>query len=120
MRARHDGNVMSTSPQGNIAPVAPAARPIDPGVTIGHVHLRTSDIDRVRDFYVACSASTPLRQTADHVTHLAIYISDPDGNDLELCWDRPFDEWPRDALEHLRGEMGEEVDLDALLAEASQ
>ena len=25
---------------------------IDPGVTIGHVHLRTSDIDRVREFYV--------------------------------------------------------------------
>ena len=26
--------------------------PIDPGVRIGHVHLRTADIDRVRDFYV--------------------------------------------------------------------
>ena len=26
--------------------------PIDPNVRIGHVHLRTADIDRVRDFYV--------------------------------------------------------------------
>src|SRR3954462_12199753 len=25
---------------------------IDPGVRIGHVHLRTADIDRVRAFYV--------------------------------------------------------------------
>jgi catechol 2,3-dioxygenase len=37
----------------------------------------------------------PLRQLTDHGTHLAVYLSDPDGNDLELAWDRPFDEWPR-------------------------
>jgi catechol 2,3-dioxygenase len=43
---------VSAAPQGSIAPVATAARPIDPGVRIGHVHLRTADIDRVRDFYV--------------------------------------------------------------------
>src|SRR5438045_5145724 len=38
--------------QGTIVPRASAARPIDPGVTVGHVHLRTADIDRVRAFYV--------------------------------------------------------------------
>src|ERR687884_1458864 len=38
--------------QGTIVPKAAAPRPIDPGVTIGHVHLRTADIDRVRAFYV--------------------------------------------------------------------
>ena len=38
--------------QGSVAPRARAPRPIDPGVTIGHVHLRTADIDRVRAFYV--------------------------------------------------------------------
>ena len=41
-----------TRPQGSIVPLARAPRPIDPGVTIGHVHLRTADIDRVRGFYV--------------------------------------------------------------------
>src|SRR4051812_47936047 len=40
------------STQGSIVPAAPSPRPIDPGVTIGHVHLRTADIDRVREFYV--------------------------------------------------------------------
>ena len=25
---------------------------MEPGVTIGHVHLRTADIDRIRAFYV--------------------------------------------------------------------
>ncbi len=38
--------------QGNIAPIQEAPNPIDPGVRIGHVHLRTADIDRVRGFYV--------------------------------------------------------------------
>ena len=35
-----------------MVPAAQSSRPIDPGVTIGHVHLRTADIDRVRGFYV--------------------------------------------------------------------
>src|SRR6478672_11908358 len=38
--------------QGPVVPLARPERPIDPGVTVGHVHLRTADIDRVRDFYV--------------------------------------------------------------------
>jgi len=29
-----------------------STRPIDPGVEIGHVHLKTADIDRVQHFYV--------------------------------------------------------------------
>src|SRR2546428_3417056 len=163
-----DGRRMS-GPQGPSEPQVPAPRPIDPHVRVGHVHLRTADIDRVREFYVgvlgfdviheargvpgwgttgdvlfvsaggyhhhlgfntwrsggggpqpdgvaglhhvALSFSTkatladavqrlvdvdwPLRQLTDHGTHLAVYLSDPDGNDLELAWDRPFDEWPR-------------------------
>jgi catechol-2,3-dioxygenase len=40
------------STQGSVVPSTRAPHPIDPGVTIGHVHLRTADIDRVRDFYV--------------------------------------------------------------------
>ena len=38
--------------QGNIQPIQAAEHLIAPGVRIGHVHLRTADIDRVRDFYV--------------------------------------------------------------------
>jgi catechol 2,3-dioxygenase len=37
---------------GTVRPRATAPDPIDPDVRIGHVHLRTSDIDRVRAFYV--------------------------------------------------------------------
>src|SRR4051794_39842755 len=38
--------------QGSVVPSQKAPKPVEPGVTIGHVHLRTADIDRVRAFYV--------------------------------------------------------------------
>jgi catechol 2,3-dioxygenase len=60
----------------------------------------------------------PLRQLTDHGTHLAIYISDPDGNDLELAWDRPFEEWPLGDNGEVAMAMDDALDVDALLAEA--
>lgn len=39
---------------------------------------------------------------SEHGTHLAIYLYDPDGNGVELYWDRPADRWPRDAEGNLR------------------
>jgi catechol 2,3-dioxygenase len=175
--------------QGNIVPRERAARPIEAGVTIGHVHVRTADIDRIRAFYVDLmgfdvmleargapgwgttgdilfvsaggyhhhlrfntwksaggapqpdgvaglhhvalnfptrhgladivsrlrTADWPIRQASDHGTHIAVYISDPDGNDLELCCDRPWDQWTRDADGHLEG-VFDDLDVDALLA----
>ena len=60
----------------------------------------------------------PIRQASDHGTHEAIYISDPDGNDLELCWDRPMEEWPRgeDGRFGVEGAFGD-LELEKLLAE---
>src|SRR6185437_13080533 len=49
--ASRAGMILGMS-QGNLEPVQRAPRPLDPGVTIGHVHLRTADIDRIREFYV--------------------------------------------------------------------
>ena len=176
-----------------IVPRQKAPNPIDPGTRIGHVHLRTSDIARIRHFYVdvlgfdvifeandvpgwgttgdilflsaggyhhhlgfntwkskggppqpdgvaglhhICilyptkaalgdlvrrlrAADWPLRQVTDHGTHLAIYISDPDGNDVEFAWDRPVEEWPVDADGHGAFFEGE-IDLDELVASAAQ
>jgi catechol 2,3-dioxygenase len=39
-------------PNRRLNPAERAPRPIDPGVDVGHVHLRTADIDRVHGFYV--------------------------------------------------------------------
>jgi catechol 2,3-dioxygenase len=177
--------------QGGLTPRAAAPDPIDPGVSIGHVHLRTADIDRVREFYVGVlgfdvvsehrdvpgwgttgdilflsaggyhhhlgfntwksggggpqpdgvaglhhvalryptrrgladayrrlkAAGWAIRQASDHLTHEAIYCSDPDGNDVELMWDRPPERWPRDGHGHLAAELGPDLDLEGLLRE---
>jgi catechol 2,3-dioxygenase len=180
-----------SGPQGPYDPAVAASRPIDPNVRIGHVHLRTADIDRVRAFYVdilgfdvifeardvpgwgttgdmlfvsaggyhhhlgfntwksaggppqpdgvaglhhvallfssraelaaavrrLVDAGVPLRQLTDHGTHEAVYLSDPDGNDLELAWDRPFEEWPRISDGDLSF-VDAPLELDDLLAAA--
>jgi catechol 2,3-dioxygenase len=161
-------------------PIERAHRPIDPGVDIGHVHLKTADLDRVHDFYVGVlgfdvvvrmpdalfvsaggyhhhlgfntwtsrggtppppgttglyhvairyptrawhgyarkrlvDANWPIDGVKHHGTHEAIYLSDPDGNGLELAWDRPEDEWPRDAEGRLSFEH--QADLNAMVRE---
>jgi catechol 2,3-dioxygenase len=42
-------------------------------------------------------AGVPLEGAADHGVSEALYLRDPDGNGVELYWDRPRAEWPRDA-----------------------
>ncbi len=37
----------------------------------------------------------PLTGVADHGVSEAIYLDDPDGNGVELYWDRPREEWPK-------------------------
>src|SRR3989442_7253813 len=41
-----------TTIASGVNPVERSDQPIDAGVNIGHVHLKTADIDRVQDFYV--------------------------------------------------------------------
>ena len=135
--------------------------PIDPGVDIGHVHLKVADIERALGFYSdvlgfevqqrwgdqaafvsaggyhhhiglntwesrggsppppgttglyhvairyptrplladalrrVVSAGVRLDGAADHGVSEALYLRDPDGNGVELYWDRPEEEWPR-------------------------
>lgn len=135
--------------------------PIDPGVTIGHVHLKVADLERSLGFYCGIlgfvltqrlgesaafvaaggyhhhlglntwesrggsppppgatglyhvairyptrtaladalrrleTAGIPLDGAGDHGVSEALYLRDPDGNGLELYWDRPRELWPR-------------------------
>ena len=39
--------------------------------------------------------SIPLEGAADHGVSEALYLRDPDGNGVELYFDRPREEWPR-------------------------
>ncbi|WP_346239312.1 VOC family protein [Niabella insulamsoli] len=39
-------------------------------------------------------AQYPLTGAADHGVSEAIYLDDPDGNGVELYWDKPKEDWP--------------------------
>jgi len=147
--------------KGRVTPSERSERPIDPGVVIGHVHMRAADLEKIHDFYVGVlgfdvvarmpdalfisaggyhhdlafntweskggspappgttglfhvairypsrealgdalrrlvEARWPLDGASDHGTHEALYLRDPEGNGLELAWDRPQEEWPLD------------------------
>ena len=139
----------------------PVARPIHPGVRIGHVHLKVADLERSLAFYCGvlgfelmqrygtqaafisaggyhhhiglntwesqggsppppgttglyhvailyptraaladalvrlAEAGVPLQGASDHGVSEALYLSDPDGNGIELYVDRPEAQWPR-------------------------
>jgi catechol 2,3-dioxygenase len=42
-------------------------------------------------------AGIPLDGASDHGVSEALYLRDPDGNGVELYWDRPQEQWPRTA-----------------------
>jgi catechol 2,3-dioxygenase len=62
-------------------------------------------------------AGYPLTGAADHGVSEAIYLDDPDGNGVELYWDRPRDQWPVDTNGNL-DMFTKHLDLTALLEEA--
>ncbi|HXV05693.1 MAG TPA: VOC family protein [Solirubrobacterales bacterium] len=162
---------------------ARSPEPIDPGVDIGHVHLKVADIDRALAFYCdvlgfelqqrlgdevafvsaggyhhhiglntwfskgaeppprhstglfhvairyptrraladalrrLSEAGTRLEGASDHGVSEALYLSDPDGNGIELYWDRPREQWPRPTSGVGVAMITEPLDLHGLLAE---
>ena len=157
--------------------------PVHPQTSIGHVHLKVSDLDRAIGFYSdvlgfevqqrwgdraaflgaggyhhhiglntweslggtpapkghtglyhtaflypdraqladalrrVVAAGSPIEGAADHGVSEAIYVSDPDGNGVELYRDRAPEDWPRSADGQI-AMSNAPLDLDALLAEA--
>jgi catechol 2,3-dioxygenase len=91
-----------------------------PRGTTGLYHLailypaRASLADALRRLL---SAGISLTGAADHGVSEALYLNDPDGNGVELYWDRPQTEWPRNPDGSL-AMYTRDLDLDDLLAEA--
>jgi catechol 2,3-dioxygenase len=63
-------------------------------------------------------AKVQLDGASDHGVSEALYLRDPDGNGVELYWDRTGTEWPRDADGRLAMDT-RPLDLRALLREAA-
>ncbi len=82
-----------------------------------HVAVRYPDraslADAVRR---VAAAGIPLEGASDHGVSEAIYLSDPDGNGVELYRDRPRDEWPKDEDGNFTM-FTKRLDLDDLLAQ---
>ncbi len=56
----------------------------------------------------------PLTGASDHGVSEAIYLNDPDKNGVELYWDKPQDQWPKDENGNLLM-VTEALDLEDLL-----
>ena len=72
--------------------------PPPPTGTTGLYHLailyptRAALADALRNLI---STGIALDGASDHGVSEALYLTDPDGNGLELYWDRPQEQWPR-------------------------
>ncbi|HEY1315767.1 MAG TPA: VOC family protein [Gaiella sp.] len=92
--------------------------PVRPPGTTGLFHLallvpmRTDLAHALRRVF---EAGWHLSGASDHLVSEALYLSDPEGNGIELYRDRPRDEWPRDAGEVAMATLP--LDLEGLLAE---
>jgi catechol 2,3-dioxygenase len=76
-----------------------------PGRTTGLFHLAIL-YPTQKDLAVAVKrlldAKYPLTGASDHGVSKAIYLNDPDGNGVELYWDRPKEQWPVDEKGNLQ------------------
>jgi catechol 2,3-dioxygenase len=92
--------------------------PPPPGAT-GLYHLailypsRTELADALRRLM---AAKIPLEGASDHGVSEALYLRDPDGNGVELYWDRPREQWPQ-APDGGLAMFTRALDLKALLKE---
>ena len=93
-------------------------RPPAPG-TAGLYHLailyptRAALADALRRLI---AAGIPLEGASDHGVSEALYLRDPDGNGVELYWDRPEEAWPRTPEGGL-AMFTRRLDLEGLLGE---
>jgi catechol 2,3-dioxygenase len=98
----------------------PGAPALDRGAT-GLFHfaiLVPSRADLAQALVRIAEARWPLDGASDHLVSEALYLSDPDGNGIEIYRDRPREEWPvRDGQLQMATIP---LDVNALLQEASQ
>lgn len=82
----------------------PDARPAGRHAGLFHAALLyPSRVELARVAQRLITHRIPIEGASDHGTHEAFYLSDPDGNGLELAADRPRDVWPDPQLEYIRG-----------------
>jgi len=91
-----------------------------PGSTgLYHLAIRYPDRPALADALRRLDrAGVPLDGAADHGVSEALYLRDPDGNGVELYWDRARSEWPRASDGSLQM-VTERLDLARLRADGA-
>jgi catechol 2,3-dioxygenase len=81
-----------------------------------HVAVRYPTREALADaLHRLLEAGIRLDGASDHGASEALYLRDPDGNGVELYWDRPREEWPRGPDGGV-GLYTAPLDLESLLA----
>ena len=93
--------------------------PPAPGTTgLYHVAIRYPTRRTLADaLRRVTEAGVALTGASDHGVSEALYVADPDGNGLELYWDRPRAEWPQPQPGQKVEMFVHPLDLPGLLAE---
>jgi len=94
--------------------------PPPPGATgLYHLAILYPTRDELADaLRRVVQAKIPLEGAADHGVSEAIYLRDPDGNGVELYWDKPKEQWPHTADGNL-AMFTHPLNLEALLNEST-
>jgi catechol 2,3-dioxygenase len=93
--------------------------PPPPGTTgLFHFAIRVPTRRQLAEIFVRLrDGGVRLSGASDHLVSEALYLNDPDGNGVEIYWDRDPSTWPRrDGQIDLQTLP---LDLDSLLAELS-
>jgi catechol 2,3-dioxygenase len=65
-------------------------------------------------------ARVPLQGASDHGVSEALYLADPDGNGVELYWDRPRQDWPQPKAGERVEMFTHPLDLEGLMSELKE
>jgi catechol 2,3-dioxygenase len=95
----------------------PGARPAGRHAGLYHYALLHPSRDELARAILRLAAGrTPVGGAADHGVSEALYLSDPDGNGIELYADRPRDRWPAPGPGERVGMYTAALDVPDLLA----
>jgi catechol-2,3-dioxygenase len=84
-------------PRGDTAAAPATISDVKPKLGFGHLAFLVDSADALRAaHHELCEKGVTILAAIDHESQLSIYFSDPDGNMLEIYWERP------DALEIFR------------------
>ena len=94
--------------------------PADPHATgLFHTALRFPTRRALGDALARLVQAGLAIGAGDHLVSEALYIDDPDGNGVELYWDRPLEQWPDPTADMAIPMATLPVDLENLMAEGT-